>query len=413
MSPTRELPPTAGMPVSPFELVNLITARDTFAEDICKFLAVDDVEFFSSATTALWIAFETLKRKTGRTHIVLPGYTCPLVAISAHAAGLRVRLCDLQPNSFELDLNHLERIADEKVACIVPTDMAGLPCHIEGVSAIARRNGAYVIEDAAQAFGASRKNTPLGAAADITVFSFAAGKGLSLVDGGIASVPDPDLRSLLRKTANELLRTDFGLVCLRNLQLLGYSFLYNPTGLKWIYGNDLRKALSTGDLVHAVGDYFEMQQPHYKFADWRFKLGAHLVKRLPDFIRSNRNRALGRIQQISAQTNLEVMREMSDTEGSWPFLFLLCDGQKTRNKIMSDLWTAGLGVSRLFIHELSGYEYLKPILESESKDLPNARSLAERSFTVSNSHWLDDETFKHILKAVQTYAPMDHSAHPA
>lgn len=410
MSPKMELPPTAGMPVSPLELVNLVAGPKTFSQDICKFLSVESVDFFSSATTALWIAFETVKRKTGRTHVVLPGYTCPLVAISAHNAGLKIRLCDLRPDSFELDLAHLERITDHSVAAIVPTDMAGLPCEVEGAKSIASKQGSYVIEDAAQAFGAWRGAKRLGSDADISIFSFAAGKGMSLVDGGVACTPDSDLRKLLKTTADELVKSDFGLTCLRNLQLLGYSVLYNPAGLKWIYGNDLRKALSTGDLVHAVGDYFELEQPNYKFCDWRLRLGARLMSRLPGFVESNRARAIARIELLHRETGVTVMQEKENRKGNWPFLFLLCKDQKIRNRIMSDLWTAGLGVSRLFIHELSGYDYLAPLLETDGKEIPNAKSLAERSFTITNSDWLDDATFRRIVDVVKSYAPVDDQA---
>lgn len=406
MAPMRELPPTAGMPIEPIELFNLVFSSGDFSDSIIDFLKVDNVEFFSSATTALWISFETVKRMTGRTHVILPGYSCPLVVIAAHAAGLKVRLCDLRPNSFDLDQEHLKAIIDENVAAIVPTDMAGLPCDIDGLAEIARVYDAYVIEDAAQAFGATRGAKHLGRDADITVFSFAAGKGMSLLDGGIATTTNRELRRILRSTSAELLKSNFGLAFLRSLQLLGYSFLYNPIGLKWIYGSDLRKSLSTGDLVQAVGDYFELEQPHYKFADWRLNLGTHLIKRLPQFVSENRRRALKRVQQIEKQTNLMVLQESPETQGNWPFLFLLCDSQKTRNKIMSDLWTAGLGVSRLFIHELAGYEYLAPLIESNAQSTPHAGSLAERSFTITNTEWLDDETFKRILEVLKSYAPV-------
>lgn len=406
MAPMRELPPTAGMPIEPIELGNLLFSSGDFSNSLCDFLKVDNVEFFSSATTALWISFETVKRMTGRTHVVLPGYSCPLVVIAAHAAGLKVRLCDLRPNSFDLDHTHLKEIIDENVAAIVPTDIAGLPCDIEGVAEIARVYDAYVIEDAAQAFGAQRGNKRLGRDADITVFSFAAGKGMSLLDGGIATATNRELRRFLRSTSAELLKSNFGLAILRSLQLLGYAFLYNPIGLKWIYGNDLRKALSTGDLVHAVGDYFELEQPHYKFGDWRLNLGAHLMKRLPQFVSENRRRALHRVRQIEKQTNLFVMQELAGAQGNWPFLFLLCDSQKTRNKIMSDLWTAGLGVSRLFIHELAGYDYLEPLIEDCAHSTPNAKSLAQRSFTITNTEWLDDDSFNRILEVLKSYAPV-------
>jgi perosamine synthetase len=63
------------------------------------------------------------------------------------------------------------------------------------------------------------------------------------------------------------------------------------------------------------------------------------------------------------------------------------------------LWQAGLGVSRLFIHALPDYAYLAGMVPAQ--DVPHARDFAARSLSISNSPWLDDETFEYICSKLE------------
>lgn len=60
------------------------------------------------------------------------------------------------------------------------------------------------------------------------------------------------------------------------------------------------------------------------------------------------------------------------------------------------LWTAGLGVTRLFIHVLPSYPALTPLLQPGA-DIPRAQSFAAQTLSISNSHWLTDELFEQVL----------------
>jgi len=60
-----------------------------------------------------------------------------------------------------------------------------------------------------------------------------------------------------------------------------------------------------------------------------------------------------------------------------------------------------LGVSRMFIHALPDYTYLRPWLAAGES--PHARAFASRTFTITNSLWLDDADFSAICTALQHY----------
>lgn len=154
----RELPPTAGLPLKMRDLISGISGGNfgslrKFEESLAAYLEFPELDLLSSGSLCLSIAFEALKELTGRKRIIVPAYTCPLVPIAAHAAGVEVVLCDTKAGTCEFDLEMLREICDTTIAAVVPTDIAGLPLDISAVKDIALSVSAYTIEDAAQALG--------------------------------------------------------------------------------------------------------------------------------------------------------------------------------------------------------------------------------------------------------------------
>ena len=410
----KELPPTAGLPLTAADFAAAFAggAKGSFENALATFLQVSDVDVLSSGTLCLSIAFEALKELTGRSRVILPGYTCPLVAIAAHAAGMEILLCDTEKNSCRMDLHILEQICDKSIAAVVPTDIAGLPEDLSELKSIAKSYGTYVIEDAAQALGARLNGRPVGFAADITVFSLAVGKGLSLYDGGILVVNDYELRARVRAVIARRIKKAPLQNLMRQVQLLGLSFLYNPYAMPFVYGDPLRRDLAKGDLLSAVGDHFDFDIPAYEFDELRKRIGLSALRRLPEFVASNRKRALARVGGAGFQpasktisTGIQVLSESPGTEGSWPFIMCLAQSTEHRDEIMSKLWGSGLGVTRLFISELAGYEYLQKIMPAT--ETPNSRSFASRSFSITNSHWLSDADFEKIVRRAGTIKTSD------
>lgn len=393
----RELPPTAGLPLKLADFCSL-SSSGRFAAALADFLEVSEVQLVPSGTAGLYIAFETLKRLSQRRTVILSGFTCPLVAIAAAKAGLKILLCDTAKDGFEFDLDSLRELCNEDTLCLVVAHLGGLPADVSSVLEIAREFGAFLIEDTAQSLGARDTRRMVGTAGDIGIFSLACGKGLSLYDGGFLWSGDPKIRAELRRVILELVPKRVWMNLLRYFQMLGYAAFYRPAGLNFVYGNELRDWLAKGDLIKAVGDYFEPEIPLYRFEDLRLGVGLSALSRLPEFVRQNRERALARIESLK-KSRMNVLTEKIDTQGSWPFFMLLAENSRTRDAVLNKLWGAGLGVTRLFIHALGDYEYLREIIQPAV--LPNARDFAARSFTVTNSFWLSELEFAKILAVLE------------
>ncbi|MBI3804355.1 MAG: DegT/DnrJ/EryC1/StrS family aminotransferase [Nitrospirae bacterium] len=392
----RELPPTAGLP---------LYWRDFFGPEgrpledgLVEFLGVPAVQLECSGTSGLVLAFEALKRCSPRRTVVLPGYTCPLVPLAAARAGLQIKLCDIRPDRFDFDLSHLSAISNSETLCIVPTHLGGLTTLLPGVLEIARRVGAYVIEDAAQALGATWNGRPVGTFGDIGIYSLACGKGLTLYEGGVLVARDESIRTLLRDISRKEVLPHRWMEWLRLAQLFGYRLFYNPLGLWLTYGLPLRRWLKRGDPIRAVGDRFDEDIPIHPLGAWRKEIGAAALERLPAALASQRERARDRILQLSKIAGLRVIEDLPEATGTWPFIMVLFDSASACRRALSRLWPAGLGVTRLFVHPLTGYPQLEEIVPRAS--LPHAESFAARCLTITNSPWLTEPEFQSIWEVL-------------
>jgi dTDP-4-amino-4,6-dideoxygalactose transaminase len=391
----REIPPTAGLPLS---WGDLLPTGASLEQGLAEFLHVPAVQIECSGTAAQIITLTALKAQSARRKVILPAYTCPLVALAVLHCGLEPVLCDLQPDHFDLDHSQLATLCDDKTLAIIATHLGGRVADLAPALQIASNTGTYVIEDAAQSLGATWKNQPVGMAGDAGFYSLAVGKGLTTYEGGVLLTHDTALRQQLKSTAAKIAPFKWGWELRRSIELLGYAALYQPWGLPLAYGLPLRRALKQGRLIEAVGDDFSDDLPLHQVGKWRKAVGANALKRLPEFIDAQRKQAAKKLERLAAIPGIKVMVDTPEGQGTWPFFMILMPSPTARDEALAKLWDAGLGVSRLYIHALPDYPYLAGRMNQT--DIPNARDFAARMLTVSNSLWLDESDFEKIVETL-------------
>lgn len=392
----RELPPTAGLPL---QLLDFLPGGGDLCAVMGAQLGSPPLQLTCSGSAALLLALRTLQhRAPDRDTVVIPAYTCPLVPIAVHAAGLRVQLCDTRPGHFDLDADALREACTARTLAVLPTHLGGRVADVDDACAAAREVGAWVIEDAAQALGARVGRSSVGLRGDIGFFSLAAGKGLSLFEGGLLVCRDPALRATLREAADAQAPAQLRRELQRSLQLLGLALCYRPSLLPLVYGDPLRQALQRHALEAAVGDVFPLDIPQHRVSRWRQAVGARAARRLPAFQQATRARGLqlrDRLQQLPGVT---VIDDAPGTQGTWPLLMVRLPSQRARDAALATLWSSGLGVSRMFIHALPDYAYLRGIVPPQAT--PQARDFAARTLTIGNSPWWTDADIDAILKGL-------------
>jgi perosamine synthetase len=239
----------------------------------------------------------------------------------------------------------------------------------------------------------------VGLLGDAGFFSLAVGKGLTLYEGGLLLARDSRMREAVANSHAETIRPDARMDWQRALELIGYTLAYRPSLLSLAYGRPLRKALAENDPVAAVGDDFGPDIPLHTVSHWRQVVGSRALTRLPAFLDTTRIQALRRVSRLRKIPGVTVFDDAQGQRGTWPFLLLTLPSETARDEALQTLWTAGVGVSRLFIHALPDYAYLRDIVPATP--LPNARDFAARSLTITNSPWLDETTFESICSVLE------------
>jgi dTDP-4-amino-4,6-dideoxygalactose transaminase len=321
------------------------------------------------------------------------------VALAVAHCGLKLRLCDLAADGLGFDMAPLAALCDEDTLAIVPTHLAGRVAPVAPVLRLARGCGAFVIEDAAQSFGARRGGQSVGLEGDAGFFSFAAGKGLSLYEGGLWVAHDPALASAIEQAQGELLGRNVWQEFRRCLELAAYALFYRPAFLPWVYGMPLRHALKKGDFLGAAGDVFSPEISLCRVGSWRQGVGRRALSRLRAFHERTADQAKRRLVMLDHLPGVQVFRDAGDEEGTWPCLMLRLPDQHSRNRALGALWGAGLGVTRMFIHALPDYGYLRSCVPQDA--CPNARDFAARTLAITNSLWLGDADFARITRVLE------------
>lgn len=152
----------------------------------------------SSGSAALHIAVAALRLKPGD-EVIVPAITDMGSVIGILYQQLVPVFADVRADNGNLDPEDVRRRLSTRTRAIMPVHLAGSPCDMPELLALAREQGLFVIEDCAQAWGARSGGRPVGLRGDFACYSFNEFKHLSCGDGGIVGTNDERLGSGLSK----------------------------------------------------------------------------------------------------------------------------------------------------------------------------------------------------------------------
>jgi len=148
-----------------------------------------------SGTDALHLAY-LMAGITEGDEVVVPVFTCTATNIPLLYIGAKIVFVDVDPETLNINIEHLRSVVTDKTKAIVCVHYAGLPCDMDEIQEIANSFGIPVIEDAAHALGALYKGRSIGEISDFTMFSFQAIKHITTGDGGLVSFKNLGLTEL-------------------------------------------------------------------------------------------------------------------------------------------------------------------------------------------------------------------------
>lgn len=143
----------------------------------------------SNGTVALHLALVALGIGESD-EVIVPDLTFAASANAVIYTGATPVLVDIDPDSWNMDVDKAEALITPKTKAIMPVHLYGNPCNMEAIMALAKRYNLFVIEDCAEALGSYYKGQPVGIFGDAATFSFYGNKTITTGEGGMVVFKD-------------------------------------------------------------------------------------------------------------------------------------------------------------------------------------------------------------------------------
>ncbi|MGN6109720.1 MAG: UDP-4-amino-4,6-dideoxy-N-acetyl-beta-L-altrosamine transaminase [Kofleriaceae bacterium] len=295
-----------------------------FELELARWLGAAHASVCSSGTAALHLAYAALGIGEGDEIITTP-ITFSATAAAAYYVGATVRIADVDPRTGNLDPGSVEALIGPRTRAIVPVHLGGLPADLDELTAIARRAGVALIEDACHALGATYRGARIGSReSDAVVFSFHPVKHITTGEGGAVIARDPRIKQRIDRLRQHGIERDAA------------RFDAPPDG-PWVYE------------VQELGW-------NYRLSDLACALGIAQLARLDGFLRDRRGLAAHYRRELArtfgADGGVEPSAESPDRESAYHLFTVAIDFARfgtTRAEVMRRLSAAGISTQVHYI----------------------------------------------------------------
>jgi len=171
-------------------------------EEIAKLSGVAHGVGLASGTDALILSLRACGVQPGD-EVLLPPFTFVATGSAVSALGAKPVFADIRPDTYNIDASELERRVTPRTRAIVVVHLYGLAADMDPIMAFAKTHNLPVIEDNAQAIGASYKGRPTGSIGDAACISFYPTKNLGAYgDAGMVVTNSPQIAERIRTLRN-------------------------------------------------------------------------------------------------------------------------------------------------------------------------------------------------------------------
>lgn len=340
-----------------------------FEESVARYARVKYAVAFSNGTAALHGACFAAGIGVGDEVITSP-MTFAASANCVRYCGGEVVFADIEPDTYNIDVQKIKPLITEKTKAIIPVDFTGQPADLDEIMEMARERGLVVIEDAAHSLGATYRDRKVGSIADMTMFSFHPVKHVTTGEGGVITTDSKEYYDRL------LLFRSHGIT--REKELLG-----NKDEGEWYYE------------MHELGF-------NYRMTDIQATLGRSQMTKLDVFVDRRRQIAKQYSEAFKDMKAIITPYQKQGRDSSWHLYIIQLDlNQLTvnRKEIFDALRKENIGVNvhYLPVHYHPYYQkigYRKGIA-------PIAEKLYERIITLPLFPAMSDSDIRDVVRAVE------------
>ncbi len=392
----RTLPPAAA-PLSWKDLLSGIRGWrygkyeiNRFKNELKEYFQAEFCYLLSSGKAALSITLEALNKiYPERDEVLIPAFTCYSVPSAISRAGLKVRLCDVDPVTLDFNYDHLrDKLENDRLLCVISTHLFGKPADIKRLEKMIVDPEISIIEDAAQAFGARYKGKNLGTTGDVGIFSLGRGKAFSTVEGGVIITNRKDVAEQVEKIFSRQPEYNF-IECLTLIfYALALKCLLHPN-LYWV--PKLLPFLRLGETIY---------DPHFKIRrissvqagftrDWQRRIESMRNER------NNKSRIWIKFFETHGLQNQCIDQDGLSDLIRFPLRLTI---PEVRKSLLAESEVNGLGVSSTYPDSVASIRELRE--KFVNKSFPVAEQCAKQLLTLPIHSMIQDKDIKKIQQLI-------------
>lgn len=323
----------------------------------------------NSCTAALHLALNVLGIGKEDEVITTPMTFVSTANVIVHC-GAKVVFADINPNTWNIDPDEIEKKITKKTKAIIPVHLHGRPCQMDKIKALAKKYKLFVIEDAAHAIEAVYHGKKIGTISPFTAFSFYATKNLATGEGGM--------------------------LVSNNKKLIDEARIKSLHGIS----KDAWKRYSTSGFQPYEAFYAGFK---YNMMDLQAALGIHQLKRIKKNLRIRKQywklycQELGKLKEIT----LPAPEEPNTCHASHLFAILIKPEMLriNRNQFIQALQAENIGCGVHFT-ALHLHKYYRQTFGFKKGDYPKAEYVSERILSLPLSPQLTKKDIQDVIQSV-------------
>jgi perosamine synthetase len=333
-------------------------------------------EPISSGRAAMTLALESMRELAAdprRDEVIIPAYTCYSVAASVVRAGLRPRLCDVDPHTFGMDPAALRNCDFGRVLAVISANLYGIPNALPEIEAIARERGVFMLDDSAQALGARIDGRAVGTFGDAGLYSFDKGKILCTIQGGIVLSRHPPLAAIIQRRCRAMQGPGFVEAAMNAAKLPVYAMCIRPA----LYG-----AIRRLPFLGLGRTEFETRYPITRLGRLQSGLAQRLFARI-DMLNATRVRnAQGLAAALEGLPGIELPAIPAGAEPVYARFAMRVRAPLVRERLIGTLDADGIGATASYPLALADVPEITALLRAPELPMPGARQLAAEIVTL-------------------------------
>lgn len=319
----------------------------------------------TSCTTGLHLALEVLKIGPGD-EVIVPSFTWVSTANAALYCGAKPILVDVDPQSFNLDVQAVLDAVTEQTKAVMAVHLFGLCADIQALRT-KLPNHIHIIEDAACAASARSAMGSAGSLGEIAVFSFHPRKSITTGEGGMMTTQDDDLAEQLRVLRNH-----------------GASL------------SELQR--HHGAKPYLLPDFNRLGF-NYRMTDLQAAMGCVQLGKLKQLTKERHEAAQRYQDELSVLDGIQLPQEPSQGQHAWQSYVLTLNpnqSRMSRNQLMEKLQIDGIA-TRPGTHAIHMLKYYQERFAYTDEQLPKAQFCDQQSMAIPLHNRMSLDDYRYVI----------------